>query len=81
MERSETIESTNECRISSTGCGTGSTSTGESTSSSSPGFPVGNEGQCAKEEAQEDNHRTHQGTVIIVYNVLRNKEYNILEIK
>ena len=44
----------------SSGCGTGSTSTGESTSSSSPGVPLGSEGQCTKDVIQENNH-TQQG--------------------
>merc|ERR1712150_133393 len=54
-ERSEAIDSANACRITSSGCGTGSTSTGESTSSSSPGVPAGSEGQCTKDDIPEDN--------------------------
>ena len=54
-ERSDAIDSANACRITSSGCGTGSTSTGESTSSSSPGVPAGSEGQCTKDEIPEDN--------------------------
>ena len=48
------------CPMESSGCGNGSTSTGESTSSSSPGVPSGIDGQNTKE--LNDIHNAEQGT-------------------